>query len=258
MFRRRRETDDLDDEVVDDDAVEDFDGRPESAEAGEYGEDVVHPGVEQTSTPVDHAPTSGPWDFRDRPRDDDMMRVDLGGMRVPIPDGAELRVEAQDEVIVAAALIDGPSQILLHVFAAPKSRGIWDEVRGEIAASLKAAQGSAEDVEGPFGTELKARIPGEGGISQPARFIGADGPRWFLRGLMTGPASTDPTQAKRLEDVFRAVVVNRGAEAMAPRDAIPLHLPREIVESAVTPPEGEPGPRRFELRERGPEITETQ
>ena len=87
-------------------------------------------------------------------------------------------------------------------------------MRAEIAESLRETGGSAEDADGPFGTELRARIPVEGGTPQPARFIGVDGPRWFLRGLLTGPASTDPAQAERLEQAFRGVV---GATAVAKR-----------------------------------------
>jgi Protein of unknown function (DUF3710) len=197
---------------------------------------------------------NGPWDSHDVPRDDDVPRVDLGGIHVPVPDGVEVRVEVQDETPVAATLVDGASQLQVHAFAAPKSSGLWGEVRAEIATSLKGAGGAAEDAEGPFGTELRARIPGEGG-TQPARFIGVDGPRWFLRGLVTGPASTDPKQAERLESAFRDVVVQRGTDAMAPRDMLPLHLPRDAREIPLPPP---PPDRSLQLPERGPEITEIQ
>ncbi len=194
----------------------------------------------------------GPWDSHDVPHDDPTPRVDLGGLLVPIPDGLEVRVEVQDETPVAATLVDGSSQLQVHAFAAPKSSGLWAEVRAEIAESLTGAGGSAQDAEGPFGTELRARIPTENG-TQPARFIGVDGPRWFLRGLVTGPASTDPAQASRLEGAFRDIVVQRGGEAMAPRDMLPLHLPREAREVAASPPTDD---RSLSLPERGPEITE--
>jgi hypothetical protein len=82
-----------------------------------------------------------------------------------------------------------------------------------------------------------------------------DGPRWFLRGLLTGPGSTDPNQAKRLEDAFRQVIVNRGADAMAPRDMLPLHLPRDAFDG---PPPPEEADHSLQLPERGPEITEIQ
>jgi hypothetical protein len=125
---------------------------------------------------------------------------------------------------------------------------------------LKGTGGSAEHTGGPFGQELRARIPDESGGTQAARFIGVDGPRWFLRGLLSGPAATDSAQAGRLEEVFRGVVVNRGVDAMAPRDPLLLHLPREAVEAAAAAAEAEEadgdGELRLQLQERGPEITE--
>jgi hypothetical protein len=257
VFRRRREVDDLDDQ--------DFDEYDEEVVATpapqrQADPDEIENQVNPTAAPVarpEVAATTGPWDSHDKPRDDDLARVDLGGLRVPIPDGVELRVEVQEDTVVAAALVQGNSQLIVHAFAAPKSSGIWTEVRNEIADSLRQGGGAAEDTAGPFGTELKARIPGEDGISQPARFLGIDGPRWFLRGLMTGPAATDPTQATKLEEVFRRLVVHRGGDAMAPRDALPLHLPREVIEQAV-PADDEPPAPTLQLQERGPEITEIQ
>jgi hypothetical protein len=173
---------------------------------------------------------------------------------VPVPDGLEVRVDVQDDVIVAATLVDGQNELQVHAFAAPRSSGLWSDVCDEIAQSLRESGGSAERSEGPFGTELRARVPVEGGSNQAARFVGVDGPRWFLRGLVTGPASTDPNQARRLEAAFRGVVVNRGGEAMAPRDMLPLRLPVDA--APELPPE--PPNHTLELPERGPEITEIQ
>jgi hypothetical protein len=139
---------------------------------------------------------------------------------------------------------------------------LWEDVRNEIADSLKDGGGSAEHAEGAFGPELRTRIPDEAGSSQQARFVGVDGPRWFLRGLFTGPAATDAAQASRLEAVFRGIVVVRGIDAMAPRDPLPLHLPREAIEQThadeaeIDDEMSEPEERRLQLRERGPEITE--
>jgi hypothetical protein len=42
-----------------------------------------------------------------------------------------------------------------------------------------------------------------------ARFVGVDGPRWFLRGVIGGAATTDVEAAAR-EDLFRSIVVVRG------------------------------------------------
>jgi hypothetical protein len=274
VFRRRRETDDPTDRN-DPESIDEFFDEDAVADAGEDAGNAValdaapaDGALAATDDGQTAAPASepaqyayrvggrprGPWDSHDVPRGDEVPRVDLGGILVPVPDGMEVRVEVQDETPVAATLVDGTSQLQVHAFAAPKSSGLWAEVRSEIAQSLQEAGGAAEHIEGPFGTELRARIPAENG-TQTARFIGVDGPRWFLRGLLTGPGSTDAKQAQRLESAFRDVVVQRGSDAMAPRDMLPLHLPRDAQE---VPPPPEPPDRSLQLPERGPEITEIQ
>jgi len=52
-----------------------------------------------------------------------------------------------------------------------------------------------------------------------------DGPRWFLRGVISGAAATDPEAAAQIEELFRSVVVVRGSAPMPPRDLIPLRVP---------------------------------
>jgi len=231
------------------------DGALEDAATGAVGDGAT------AATAAPGRPT-GPWDVDDV--DDEVQRLDLGAIRVPVPDGCEVRIDVQDEQVVAATVVDGRSAIQIHAFAAPRKEGIWDEVRDEIAESLRSNGGSAETADGPFGRELRARLPAPDPSQgqQPARFIGVDGPRWFLRGLMTGAASTDPHQARRLEDVFRGVVVVRGGEAMAPRDLLPLRLPKDAMQQleGAGQPEPEPESQKptLDMLERGPEITETR
>jgi hypothetical protein len=249
VFRRRRAdeadepVDDVRDEVVDE--VADVPDAP--AEPAE---------------PAEQSRPGGPWDEADAP-DDGTPRVDLGSLHVPAPDGVELRVDVQDQTVVNATLVHGPNAIQIQAFAAPKRGGIWLDVRDEIAESVREGGGSVELADGPLGPELHARVPAPppdqggppGGGVQPLRFIGVDGPRWFLRGLLSGPAATDPNQARRLIDLFRGTVVHRGGEAMAPRELLPLRLPKEAMQQH---PEGEPARPGLEMLERGPEITETR
>jgi hypothetical protein len=146
--------------------------------------------------------------------------------------------------------------VQLQAFAAPRSEGIWDEIRAEIAAGVTRQGGTADEVPGSFGRELIARIPvrssdGRAG-HQPARFAGVDGPRWFLRAVFHGAAVHDPDAAAVLEGVVRDVVVVRGAEAMAPRELLALRLPEAAVQEAPAPEGRDP----LEPFERGPEITE--
>ena len=60
-----------------------------------------------------------------------------------------------------------------------------------------------------------------------ARFIGVDGPRWFLRGVFGGEAALDRDAAAGLEGLFRQIVVVRGENPMPPRDLLQLRLPKD-------------------------------
>ena len=175
-------------------------------------------------------PTSGPFDERDAP-DDGLSRIDLGALRVPVNDSYDVRLELNEaQQVIAATLANADGTMQIGVFAAPRNEGIWDEVRAEIAASLNAARrGSANDADGPFGTELRAQLPGDGGKGAvPARFVGVDGPRWFLRALLAGPAATDAVKAKPFEEALRRCVVVRGGEPLPVREPVPLQLPGDI------------------------------
>jgi hypothetical protein len=174
------------------------------------------------------AATDGPYDERDRP-EDDATRVDLGALLVPVGLGLDLRLEVDEQqhvVGVTLAATDGHMQ--LGVFAAPRNEGIWDEVRAEIMISVKADKGSvAERPDGPFGTELAGKLPGDGGLV-PVRFIGVDGPRWFLRAMIVGAAASDRAKARRFEQTLRGIVVVRGIEPLPVREPVPFRLPKDV------------------------------
>lgn len=194
-------------------------------------------------------------------------RVDLGAIWLPVLPGLELRMEidkkTQKVTGVTAALAGSSLQV--QAFAAPRSDGIWDEIRAELAQSVASQGGTVDDVPGAFGRELVVRLPatapdGTKGV-RPARFIGVDGPRWFLRGVLSGRAALDPEAAKPLESVFANIVVVRDQSPRPPRDLLTLTLPRSAQRpgeaDAPAAPEGA-GPRvpSFDPLTRGPEITE--
>jgi hypothetical protein len=175
--------------------------------------------------------TTGPYDEQDAP-DDGLERLDLGALLIPVLRGVEVRVDVgPDGQVIAATLSYAGSEAQIGVFAAPRTAGIWADVRKEIRASIAQQGGTAQETSGRFGTELSGRIPVQGGY-QSVRFIGVDGPRWFLRGLFSGPAAADPAKAAVLEDAVRNIVVVRGASPMPVRDALPLTLPAEVAEQA--------------------------
>jgi hypothetical protein len=171
--------------------------------------------------------TTGPFDERDAP-DDEVARVDLGALRIPVDDRYDVRVDINEaQQVISATLATAQGTMQLGVFAAPRNEGIWPEVRAEIAESLNAQRkGSAKEIEGPFGTELHGTLPADNGKGTvPVRFLGVDGPRWFLRALIAGPAAADGAGATVFEDALRGVVVVRGTEPLPVREPVPLQLP---------------------------------
>jgi len=117
------------------------------------------------------------------------------------------------------------------VFAAPRSEGIWDEVRDDIRKQLFSDGVAAEDATGEYGPELRARVRTPEGLTD-LRFVGVDGPRWMVRAVFQGPAATDPVAAEPLDAVLHGLVVDRGGAAMPVRDPLPLRLPKDLAEQA--------------------------
>ncbi|MBF5033401.1 DUF3710 domain-containing protein [Micromonospora sp. ANENR4] len=173
------------------------------------------------------APDRGPYDVSEAP---DAPRLDLGSLQIPAVPDVEVRVQADPQgVIQQVVLVHGQNALQLGVFAAPRSEGIWDEVREEIRQSLVNDGATAREVEGEHGPELRARVGTPDGPTD-LRFVGIDGPRWMVRGVFQGAAATDPAAAGPLAACLDGLVVDRGQEAKPVREPLPLRLPREVAE----------------------------
>lgn len=183
----------------------------------------------ETKRPQAGQPTTGPYDLSDLPAEP-VERLDLGALRVPVDAALEIRVEVgEDGQVAAVTLVNQTGQMQLGVFAAPRRDGIWNEVRAEIKASMTSQGGTVGEQDGEFGTELVGHLPAPGGVT-PVRFLGIDGPRWFLRAMLAGAPAMDDTEAKPFLDTFRGVVVVRGSDPLPVREPVPLQLPREAAE----------------------------
>lgn len=195
---------------------------------------VVPPGEPGVDRDWDRE-VDGPFDISEEPEIGG--RVDLGALRIPAGRGMELRldVEKGSGRVVGVTLGVAGSLVQLQAFAAPRSAGLWEELRPEIAEGIGKTGGTAEEVDGVFGTELMARMPGrspDGRVAhQPARFLGIDGPRWFLRAVIHGPAATDEKARQPLLGLLRMVVVDRGEEPRPPREVLTLAPPKHVVEA---------------------------
>jgi hypothetical protein len=203
-------------------------------------------------------------------------KIDLGSLILTAVPGSELRLQVAEETgeIVSAMLVietqvnegldklspvEPPatanqklqiysSALELGAYAAPRSGGLWAELRDDISRSATDAGGTASLGEGPFGVELRRLIPvttpdGEEGY-QPSRMWVAEGPRWLLRGIVYGQAAIEedvdsPVVADVLS-AFRQVIVRRGDEAMAPGDLLPLTMPTNLSQEPPEGPDTEP------------------
>lgn len=237
------------------------DGSSDTTGEDEHGEDRID-GSEESG-----GRSEGPWDASERQTDDGVVRIDFGSVKVPGVDGMSISLEvdeASDQVVaITVALEEGAVQ--LQAFAAPRSGGFWEEVREELSRGITESGGTVDAGVGPLGPQLLANVPAvtpEGeNVLQQVRFVGIEGPRWLLRGVMLGAAAGNQRAAEVFEDVVRGCIVDRGLQPMAPGDLLPLSLPPE----AQTAAEGEfddddedGGDDRPPLNpfERGPEITE--
>jgi hypothetical protein len=256
IFRRRRKDDEIPaDEVEESTESETVDADEDSETADPESGTVDTDPEEESPAELDVAALdsrdwrgAGPWDLTEVDLDIEPLpgraRIDLGSMIITGFGGAELRLQVAEETqqIVSAMLINGDSALELGAYAAPRSGGLWPELREEIVEAATEAGGSAALVEGPFGVELRRLLPvttpdGEQGY-QPSRMWVVEGPRWLLRGILYGQAALedhlDPPVADLLT-AFREVVVRRGDEAKSPGDLLPLVIPPDVEPGSEQP-----------------------
>jgi hypothetical protein len=261
IFRRRKSSDEptpeelasadeLDDDELDDDEGDDeeFDvygvgggERDEREEKVQPEREDPTPSFARTFTTdaererLESSRPRGPWDRSESDVDAaDDEHIDLGGLVIRGYEGIELRLHVEDQQgsVAAALLLTPESALELRAFAAPRSGGIWDEVRADMVEEAERRGGTCRELDGEFGTELYMTVPvqtpdGQRG-TQNSRVVGVDGPRWMLRGTFIGGSGIEADPDGLLETAFREVIVVRGSEPMAPRDAIAMHMPEEV------------------------------
>ena len=232
--------------------------RRESGDQREPGDLVTR----DTGGPGGQAePARGPWDAADDyPAED---RIDCGSLQVPAREGFDVQLNMAPDQGPWVAVVRGESGMQIQAFAAPRSGGLWEEIRQEITGGVVSSGGSVREEDGPHGPELIAWVPvaQEGGQPelQPVRFIGFDGPRWFLHGVISGPAARDRRLAEPFDDVFADVVVVRGDYPAPPREQLEIRLPEDARQALEAQFEQEnPGWELPNPFARGPEITETR
>ncbi|MBS7035814.1 MAG: DUF3710 domain-containing protein [Bifidobacterium sp.] len=202
----------------------------------------------------------GPWDVEDENVPDYDEYLDMGSYYLPFLKGIELRVKADraTQQVLGTTITYGSSSVEIEAFAAPKTLGLWDDVRADLIEANK----DAKEVEGVFGTELALPVTVKGGRKVLTRIVGVDGPRWMLRGIFSGKAATDPEgeEAKALNQFFADIVVERGDDPLAPRDLIPMHPPVAPAERKAAKAAAEEAEQKTEIpgKPKGPFDSDQQ
>ncbi|XVS66268.1 DUF3710 domain-containing protein [Actinosynnema sp. CA-299493] len=166
----------------------------------------------------------GPFDSTQAP-DDGLSRLDLGSIRLPVPEGVQLQVEMDPAGAVRAVhLLTTVGQLTVSAFAAPKNDRLWPDVSGEMIAQFKSDGFRILRENGEWGEEITAR-----NNEVHLRVVGVDGPRWMLRGIAAAPTEEQSAKATdALYALMRDTVVVRGEQAMPVRTPLPIELPEAI------------------------------
>lgn len=288
MFRRRRQQDADQAGSGHPDAADTAEG-PEGLQGGWEGDDEPGGWDDAADAGAQAGPgtpglSGGPWDANEAYPERE--RADFGSLLVPVAPMQQIELATDGQRFIWVTVKNGASELRVHAFAAPKSGDLWEDVRQEITTELASAVGTnSQEISGPFGTEVFAHVPVDpanpSAGSSPVRFIGVDGPRWLLRGLIIGPAANGAESPVPFEEILSDVVVVRGDHPMPPRDMLELRLPLEVQQALEQQAleqqaaaqggagQGDMGPEpeheqgnRFQPDlnpfERGPEFTETR
>ena len=117
----------------------------------------------------------------------------------------------------------------MSVAAAPRSGGVWDELRDEIRSGFEKQGAKVADIRTRYGNELLVDMPmtmpdGRSATSR-MRILGREGDRWFARIDIIGPAAADADAGLEIEKVIDRIVVRRDEHPRTRLELLPVRLP---------------------------------
>jgi len=169
----------------------------------------------------------GPFDIDDfdDPAVAELARLDLGSVLIPMPEAGQLQVELTETGVPSAVWVVTPNgRFTIAAYAAPKTGGLWREVAGELADSLRKDSAKVSIKDGPWGREVV------GTASGVVRFIGVDGYRWMIRCVINGPHETVDALDQEARAALSDTVVRRGDTPLPVRTPLPVQLPEPMAE----------------------------
>lgn len=179
---------------------------------------------------------AGPFDIEEVDLDaDEVKRIDLGTLIVTPFDkmNLQLQVDKAKEKVQALLISDGASAMEVAVFAGPTRASMIAEIRSEIIRATAEAKGTIEMVEGPFGAELRRRLPVKTPEGNPATHLSrtwlVGGPGWVLRGVVMGRAALEPDNEQAdsaMWEFYSNLVVRRGQQPAVPGSVLTMDVPQ--------------------------------
>lgn len=190
------------------------------AEPAEEIED--HPPDKHEEITLEH----GPYDETEAP-EDTVPRIDLGSVRVPVPQGAQVQVEMDQSSgkVRAVHVVTSHGQVTISAYAAPRTAALWPEVSEELGNQLRSEGATVVRSAGEWGPELSVQMG-----NNALYFVGVDGPRWMLRGVIAGPEQLAERAPDTLRSLMRDTIVARGEGPMPVRNPLPVKLPEAVAE----------------------------
>ncbi|WIM88443.1 DUF3710 domain-containing protein [Candidatus Mycobacterium wuenschmannii] len=175
--------------------------------------------------PVDTDDLDGPFDIEDF--DESAIatagRLDLGSVLVPLPPAAQLQVELTENGVPSAVwVVTANGRFTIAAYAAPKTGGLWREVAGELADSLRNDGAEVTIQDGRWGREVVGTATGA------VRFIGVDGYRWMIRCVVNGSAESIDALTEEARNALLDTVIRRGDTPLPVRTPLPVQLPEPM------------------------------
>ncbi|BBZ75393.1 hypothetical protein MANY_07300 [Mycolicibacterium anyangense] len=169
----------------------------------------------------------GPFDIEDfdNPEDAVQARLDLGSVLIPMPPAGQVQVELNEAGVPSAIWVVTPNgRFTIAAYAAPKSPGLWREVAGELADSLRKDNAQVSIQDGPWGREVVGTGAGV------VRFIGVDGFRWMIRCVVNGAPESMESLVAEAREALADTVVRRGDTPLPVRTPLQIQLPEPMAE----------------------------
>ena len=188
-------------------------------------ETPVEEQVSEEQDPEELEELGGPFDIDDfdDPAVAELARLDLGSVLIPMPEGGQLQVELTEGGVPSAVWVITPNgRFTIAAYAAPKTGGLWRDVAGELADSLRKDSAKVVIRDGPWGREVI------GTASGVVHFIGVDGYRWMIRCVINGPHETIDALDEEARAALADTVVRRGDTPLPVRTPLPVQLPEPM------------------------------